>query len=177
VRLIPRLTEFVAARNSRTTVCYDWIGLRLGSQGLGQSIWIDLRTTRLYGRFTDTSWILRISFFFAGLFGCCFCFAYCNRIRYSFACTLALLYCLDDRAHRRHTIISLHNSTSVISLSYLTLVIIDLSYCTTYCSSKLFFFNFLLKSFVNASSFPFKRLFKVFLLNFRSWLLRFGTVQ
>jgi hypothetical protein len=46
------------------TVSYDWIRPRLGGQGPEQSVrtteWTDLWTTRLYGRFMNISWILRI---------------------------------------------------------------------------------------------------------------------
>jgi hypothetical protein len=63
------------------TVDYDWIRLRLGGQGPGQSIrmteWIDLWTTRFSGRFGDISWILRIRLSLQVVFGCCLCFAYC----------------------------------------------------------------------------------------------------
>jgi hypothetical protein len=50
-------------------------GLRLGGQGLGLSLqtvkWIDLLIARLYGYSTDT-------IEFAGVFGCCLCFACCH---------------------------------------------------------------------------------------------------
>jgi hypothetical protein len=108
----------VRASNSKTqTVSYDWAGLRLGGQGPGPSIrtieWIDLRITGLYRRSTGAYSILQVSTFLTGLFGCCFCFAYCHQRRYSFACTLALptLFVLTIVHSDGTSILSLHSNS------------------------------------------------------------------